>query len=117
MARKRRVNESFTSSLFTYAAENTLEIQLHDDITDEKYYNIGDTVIYNEHKYCILSIEDGKVELEDEEFPLTFKTLSFDEMLEGVTESERKTFKNYAPSASKNTFVADINEYIGAVIT
>lgn len=117
MTRKRRVNELFTSSLFTYAAENTLEIQLHDDITDEKYYNIGDTVNFNAHKYCIINIENGKVELEDEDFPLTFKIISFDELLEGVTESERKIFKNYAPSASKNTFVADINEYIGAVIT
>lgn len=105
--RKQKIGGLFTSSLFTVAAQAENEIRLVDDNISSEFYNIGDTVVIDGTSYCILSVNDKEVSIENIDFPLNIINYTSEQFLSVV--GKTKKIRDYSPDDT------ELDQYIGAV--
>lgn len=105
--RKQTIGRFFTSSLFTVAAQAENEIRLVDDTISSEFYNVGDTVVIDGMSYCILSVNDKEVSIENIDFPLNIINYTAEQFLSLV--GKTKKIRGYSPDDT------ELDRYIGAV--
>lgn len=82
--RKRKINAAFCSSLFMETENKTDSKTINvTSTTSNEFYSVGELVKLENTAYCILSIDviNKEIELEDSDFFLNRKTMSFDDFL------------------------------------
>ncbi len=112
--RKREIGEKFTSSLFMVSAKETeRQILLSEDSEECSYYYIGESIEYNDKRFCIIDLlyDEETVTIEDEEFPLNIVVMHFSKFLSEV--NGNKTFKGYTEKRDIPTVLEPVS-YDGA---
>lgn len=85
--RKRKINAAFCSSLFMETENKTDSKTINvTSKSSNEFYSVGELVKLENTDYCILSIDviNKEIELEDSDFFLNRKTMSFDDFLSTV---------------------------------